>query len=431
MEDLYTTVAEVSPNISGAGASRDRSILLLSCSGVLVIAGAFIAFFMWASITTNDPTHNNWGTWDARIFVPLSMMFAAAVLGAFVVLQPNQPGPTEVASSGTLNAWLLFTAIAAAHLGLAPLYLGQGHEPQKIDTFTFQRDASNTLLHGANPFGTTQANIYDAFHTPLLYGVGTVVNGRVQVGFPYPPMTLAWVVPGYLLGDVRYSYILAIFLSGLFMFRISPNSRGLWVVAALFFSPVTLLVEILCWTEPLVLMMLSISIYGALKKKWWLPLAFGLFLATKQYNCLALPLIGLLIRPFNWKVYWKLLAQSVGIAILTLLPFAIWNFRALWHDLFLIQFAYPFRTDAVSFAVPFHWILKVGPLLLIAFTTAAVLGPKRSPAIFAAAYGVSLLLFFCTSRQAFTNYYFLIGNVFLLAVAAIPRSQEASAQTTS
>jgi hypothetical protein len=41
-------------------------------------------------------------------------------------------------------------------------------------------------------------------------------------------------------------------------------------------------------------------------------------------------------------------------------------------------------------------------------------------AMFAAAYGVVLLMFVGTSKQAFCNYYFLAGNALLLAAAALP-----------
>ena len=80
-------------------------------------------------------------------------------------------------------------------------------------------------------------------------------------------------------------------------------------------------------------MLLCATAYTAARRPRWLPLALGLFLASKQYNFLALPFIGYLVQPFSWKAYWKLLVLSLGIALATFLPFAIWNFRALWHDL--------------------------------------------------------------------------------------------------
>jgi hypothetical protein len=40
--------------------------------------------------------------------------------------------------------------------------------------------------------------------------------------------------------------------------------------------------------------------------------------------------------------------------------------------------------------------------------------------MFAAAYGVALLLFVSTSKQGMANYFFLIGQAFFLTVAALP-----------
>ena len=289
-----------------------------------------------------------------------------------------------------------------------------------MDTYTFQRDAGTNLLHGIDPYGSTQGNIFDPRLTSLLYGPGEVINGRVQVGFQYPPLTLLWVLPGYLLGDIRVSYILAVIISAWFLVAMHPGARNLWIVSVLLFSPLTFLVERLCWTEPLVLMALSATVYAAVKKSWWLPIALGLFLATKQYNFLALPLIGFFIDRFEWKAYWKLTGLSLAVGMASVLPFAIWNLRGLWRDLVLFHLVQPFRQDAVSFAVPFPTMMKIGPLLLAAFIAWAIRAGRRNAVMFAAAYGVALLLFVLTSKQAFANYYFLIGQAFFMTAAALP-----------
>jgi hypothetical protein len=289
-----------------------------------------------------------------------------------------------------------------------------------VDTFTFQNDACKSLLHGADPYGTTHDLIYDPHSAALFYGQGVVVNGRVNVGLQYPPLTVLWVLPGYILGDIRYSYILAVMISALLLFAISPNKRGLLIACVLLFSPLTYGVEDRCWTEPMVLMALTATVYAAFRNRWWLPIAVGLFIATKQYNFLALPLVGFLICPFEWKAYWRLMWRSVAVAVATVLPFAVWNFRAMWHDMVLFHLAQPFRQDAVSFAVLLPLMLKVGPLILIAFFAWLLRTGVRSPAMFAAGYGVSLLLFVSTSKQAFGNYYFLVAQALFLAVAALP-----------
>ena len=64
-------------------------------------------------------------------------------------------------------------------------------------------------------------------------------------------------------------------------------------------------------------------------------------------------------------------------------------------------------------------MLKIGPVLVLAFVLWAVRSEMRKPTMFAAAYGVSLLLFVSTSKQAFSNYYFLIAQALFLTVAAL------------
>jgi hypothetical protein len=395
-----------------------QSAILLACAGGLVIAVAFAAIVLW----TVTVVHNSHAiSRGSSIYPLLCILLSAIVLSiAGIGRLERNAGWATSAGSADRGLWRILTVLLLVHCSLA-LLLNRSVPGDTIDTFTFQRDACKTLLQGTDPFGGTQANIHDPLHTALFYGPGTVINGRVQVGFQYPPLTLLWALPGYLLGDVRYSYVFAIIISALFSFAICPSLRGLWIVSVLLFSPLTFLVENRCWTEPLVLMTLSATVFAAMKKRWWLPIALGLFLATKQYNVLALPLIGFLICPFRWKAYWKLTGWSLAVCTATVMPFAIWNIRGLWHDLVLFHLAQPFRHDGLSFAVPIPWMTKIGPVLVLAFIAWVIRTGKHTAAVFAASYGVALLLFFSTSQQGMTNYYFLVGQSFFLAVGALPR----------
>ena len=407
---------EVPPESPQRPKRDDYSAVLLTFAGLIVIAGACASVILWIGITLKEP---NTVTWGSIIYLLLGTMVIAAVISIAGIAWLPKREPSLESVRGTRRLWLKLAGLILAHCFLALSY--NKHIPgNDIDTFTFQRDACKSLLQGVDPYGTTQANIFDAIHTKLFFGPGMVVNGRVQVGFQYPPLTLLWVLPGYLLGDVRYSYILAVVISALLSFTIRPDARGLLIVSILLFSPLTLMVENRCWTEPLVLMTLSAVVYVAVKKRRWLPLALGLFLATKQYNFLALPFMGCFVVPFNWKAYWKLTGQALAVGAATALPFVCWNFQGMWHDLVLFHLAQPFRQDALSFAVPFPFMLKVGPVLLVAFIVWALRSRSRSATMFVAGYGVSLMLFVLTSKQAFANYYFLIGQTLLLAVSAMP-----------
>jgi len=394
---------------------QDRTEVLLTCAGGTVIGDAFMWTGMLAKGPDSPPS-------TAAVLIGLSIMLVAIALSGVAVLHKSNAvkplDPINSVPGGSRRDWLTLSILILIHGSMIISIFRLGGQ-LNIDVVTFPRDASKMLLQGINPYGTTQANIYPPEYATFFYGPGVVVNGRVQVGFQYPPLTLLWALPGYLMGDVRYSYLLAVIISAWILFATCPNSRGLSIVLVLLFNPLTLFVEYLGWSEPLVLMTLTIVIYAAVKKRRWVPIALGLFLATKQYNVLALPLIGLLICPFRWKAYWKLAGWSLAVCAATVIPFAVWNIRGLWHDLVLFHFAQPFRHDGLSFAVPFPWMMKVGPVLVLAFIAWAIRTGKHNASVFAASYGIAMLLFFSTSQQAMTNYYFLIGQSFLLAVAAL------------
>ncbi len=161
-----------------------------------------------------------------------------------------------------------------------------------------------------------------------------------------------------------------------------PDRRGLGLTVILLFNPITFFIEAFSWTEPLVWMLLCATFYTALKKPKWLPLALGLFLASKQYNVLALPFLGYWLQDFEWRAYWRLVAGSLAVAVATVLPFALWNFHALWHDLVWFHLAQPMRHDELGFAAIFPLAMKIGPLLLLAFTASALLRRVHRPELF-------------------------------------------------
>ena len=377
--------------------------LALVWAGLLTICGAAWNLFRLGGRSSRDES--------------LMLIAVALLLGIAAMMLVEREHVAEVrATQGSRDHWLILTALLVLHSFVAYCIVSSG--PPRIDCFTIQQDVAKTLLQGRDPYGTTRANIYNETETRLYYGPSLAVNGRVQVGFMYPPATLLSTLPGYLVGDVRYGYVAAILLSAIFVFLLFPDTRGLSLAAVLLLAPTTYLVEYQSWTEPLVWMLLCATLYAAIRRPRWLPLAFGLFLASKQYSVFALPFFGYLIRPFSWN-YWKSIGTSVVIAMATLLPFALWNFRALWHDLVLFHLAEPVRQDALSFAIPFPLYRKIGPLLWLAFMVWGARRRTQPPAVFAAAYGITLLLFFSASKLAAFNYFFLIAQAFLLTAAAL------------
>ena len=400
---------------------RRSPSFLLACAGCIVILVAFVGHFL--SIDVAKAAYRS-RAWDMELLGLLGMLSLAVVLATAALVLPasGKLPQNRVRGTGGL-LWLAFALLVLVHLLLTFLIVRPG-TARHIDVYTFQRDACGNLLRGIDPFGATQTDIYDARESLLNYAPGLAVGGRVLEGFQYTPLTLFWALPGYLLGDVRISYIFAVIVSAWLLFALRSDHRGLGIASILLFSPLTFLVELDCFTEPLVYLTLCATIYAAVKKRWWLPIVLGLFLASKQYNLLALPLIAYFVRPFQSKAYWKLAGLSLMTAAATILPFVVWNPRALWHDMVLFHLRQPYRLDSLSFAVPFPWIMKLGPLLVLAFVVWALRAGNRSAATFPAVYGVVLLLFFFTSKQAFPNYYFLAGQAFFLSIAALPPAKE-------
>ena len=381
--------------------------MALASASVLTLCGA-----AWSSFYLG---------WDGNRAGARTLIAVAILLGIAAMTLARRGYAAEFeASHDSAYRWLLPTLLVLH--GLLACYIIMSTVPG-IDCFTFQRDASAALLRGHDPYGTLSADVFRVDDSRRLYAPGFVENGRVQVGLPYPPATFISAMPGYLLGDVRYGYLAAILLSAVLVFALFPDERGLWLAAFTLLAPTTFYVELHSWTEPLVWVLLCATVYAAVKRPRWLPLALGLFLASKQYNFLALPFAGYLIQPFSWKAYWRLLGLSIAVALATALPFALWNFHALWHDLVLFHLAAPVRHDALSFAIPFPFYMKIGPLLLLAFIVWAARRRAPQVAMFAAAYGMALMLFVSASKQAFINYYFLIGQALLLtAVSLFPVS---------
>ena len=198
-----------------------------------------------------------------------------------------------------------YVLLAAYFLG-GIVFLRVRHLP--IDVLILEDDSVHSLLHGVDPYGKdiTHQDIYSPEQG--FYGPGLEVNGRLKVGFPYPPLTLLWIFPGYLLGDVRYSFLLAVALTALMMFHSEPDANGFLSALLFLFVPDTLFVLTYGWTEPLMVMTLATTLFAAKRAPVWLPVALGLFLASKQYSILAVPFIPFLLPKCSWQAFVLLLA---------------------------------------------------------------------------------------------------------------------------
>jgi hypothetical protein len=175
-----------------------------------------------------------------------------------------------------------------------------------------------------------------------------------------------------------------------------------------------------------------------------LPIALGLFLASKQYVPLITPLTFLLIPEFHWRsraswMQWAmLLVPAYAVAGVITLPFAFWNLHEFKVSLLDLQTFAPFRWNAISYLVLAHrltimgrhidptkwvWVAFASIFPLLIFTGWKA---RRSPVGFLSAISLLYLIFIALNKQAFCNYYYFVTGCLCCGVACIGTTQKTS-----
>jgi hypothetical protein len=309
----------------------------------------------------------------------------------------------------------------AAFCVVAADYIRIVAKAPRIDVFVMQQMAAEALVRGVNPYAAIYPNIYGA-NTPFYDPRVVDASNHLTVGFPYPPLSLLLILPGYLLGgDCRYVDIAAVAGAAWLMAAVS-RSKWSGAVAFLFLlTPRVLHVIENSWTEPLFVFAFSLVMFCAMRWRRALPYALGVFLATKQYAVFSLPLVVLLLKPSEgWKDGVRLVGTAMIVAALVTIPFWLWDPAAFWRSVVWFRFMQPRSMDALSHLTWMHarlpWIpfLSAVPIAALVTTTALALRHMtRSPAQFAGAVTLVHLALFAFSERAFANYYY-----FTIATAA-------------
>lgn len=297
--------------------------------------------------------------------------------------------------------------------------------PANIDVEVYLREGSRALARGSNPYTISVPNIYPPDVAAQVYGPGMVVDGRVEWGFVYPPLPLLVAFPAYLLGDVRYGQLVAMVVTAVALWHLAVAriGRTAAVLAVAAVPAVPLLT--LAFTEPVSAALLAGGVLALTRRRLVLgAVLLALLLVSKQYFVVVLPLVALL-RP--WLTRRSVIAGLAAAAVVTL-PFVLVDPAAFAEAVTGVQAA-PLRPDSVSLLVAavgaFSWpppgTYAVLPVV-VGLLTALVLAryAPRTPAAFAAAVGLTLLVTILLSKQAFANYYFMASSALLVAAVAWP-----------
>ncbi|MCY0996977.1 hypothetical protein OWM54_07450 [Myxococcus sp. MISCRS1] len=296
------------------------------------------------------------------------------------------------------------------------------HAPSPhIDVLVFQVQGADELLRGQNPYAMTFPNIYGHGHW---YGEGLVRDGRLLFGFPYPPLSLMFATLGRALAtDPRHAQLVATALAAGLMAWTRGGRLGAGAAALYLLTPRGFFVLEQSWTEPFLVLLLSATVFCAVRFPRALPYVFGLTLAIKQHTVFLLPL-ALLLLPEPRQQLWGFLWRAAATALAVSLPFALPDPKAFFHSVVALHIHQPFRVDSLSYLAA--WVAKghpTPPLWIPFAAVAAALGlslwrAPRTPAGFAAATALTYATFFAFNKQAFCNYYYFVVATLCLAVAA-------------
>lgn len=363
-------------------------------AGVLVLA----AYAAWAP----DPLLYPVGSWA---------LGRAAQWGVFATIWSY--GPTLVRPEARWGRHLRFAVLAALVAFMGVQTIRTSPAPQ-IDVWTVQQEGAAVFLSGKNPFQDVRL-------------ADTGPRTATDVPYVYPPLqlyvsTAAWA----LFGDVRYASLLALILLGLATRALAVKTSGGTLPAlledapALFIWCTPKLAFILeqAWIDPIQLFWCS-ALLLAWRRPWAVAVLAGFVLGAKQTMALVVLPVGLALG-FTLRQW--LLAGAV--ALLPMLPWLLWDFRAWKHANFDFLNALPLREDALTVVTWARQRLHLRIPWVVGFIAAALIvaraGWRGRQGIGRATITAltAMTLFFTFNKWAFANYYFTLLGLAALAAAA-------------
>jgi hypothetical protein len=338
----------------------------------------------------------------------------------------------------------IMTAIVLIAFAMLGTLVLQYRPLPRIDVLIFQRDSLAALEQGRDPYAITFEDIYNGKSS--WYGPGMSVNGILQFGYPYMPLTLLMAAPVQYLtaGDFRYAGLAACVIAAGLMAYATSDVFSLLGALIFLTTPRIFYVIQSGWTEPFVIVLLAAVVFCAFRFPRAVPYFLGLFLASKQYLPASAVLAFLLIPREGqshremFRVYLRMLVKAAVVAALVTLPFVLWNFPAFWKSAVMLQIHQPYRPDSLSFLAWFAGNELISPALgALAFVVLAIAivfslwRCRRTPADFTAAVAMCYVFFFAFSKQAFLNYYFFVIGALCCAISAMAPRQPAGSSTIS
>lgn len=320
---------------------------------------------------------------------------------------------------------IIFWCLAVIFAATVCWLLLAGGTP-RIDVFVYQKFGVHNLFNGINPYTVDYPNIHSQSETLRYYGPNFAHGNSLPYGYTYPPLILFLTAIGEcLFGDFRIGHATALIAAAFFIARARPSQWSFTIVILFLFTPSAFFILYQAWVEPLSFLLLGVSGWCWFRARRFLPLALGLFFASKQYLMLVFPLALLLAPgPLNSRATIVFLGKVIATACVVSLPLALLDFPAFIHSTVLFHVRTPFRPDSMSYLIWFsERARRAFSVIIFALCFCVVVMSlrffKRSYENFLIALIGTLFLFFAFNKQAFANYYYFLVSAIWLLVAVV------------
>ncbi|CAB4952772.1 unannotated protein [freshwater metagenome] len=296
---------------------------------------------------------------------------------------------------------------------------------QPIDVELFVRGGLEALAGGESPYAITIADVYPPAESARVYGRGVVQDGRVVLGYPYLPSVLLLDLPAHLIGDVVWMHAAGMVLAVVLAWRVATDGPGRAAVVVLALSPATPVLIANYWIEAVMIGLFAIAWWSMHRHRITLhAVSLGLFFSSKQYSLVFIPALWSVMKTLGVKAV--VAAAVIGTAIVS--AFIVLDPGAFVRSAVEFQLIQPFRDDAVSVLPALRLVVGdipsvVAGLSLVAGLTVSALvalGTRPGPTAFSLCIGLGMLATVVIAKQAFLNYYALIGAVLLLSGVGWP-----------
>ena len=372
-------------------------------SAGLVLAVAALVTYVVPTFTYVPPSHA----------ATIRGLVALGTLGTGVLLAV---APRWHRVAALVLAAVVFVAASAAVIRLDPT--------PHIDVWYTLQGAADGLLHGQDMYTQVWPD-----------------SPGQRDAFTYLPWTAVLLTPARLLaGDVRWGLVAAQLLAAAVVVAVARTPSGAGrarerrldvgagAAAALLLLPGTLTQIEQAWTEPLIFLLVALTLLAVARGSAWLAVVpLALALASKQHLALFLPLLAVW-RPFG--VRRTAVAAAAGFVLV--LPWLLADTRAMWHDtVTLLVGFHPIRFADTLYLAAMHelgwqppfWLTAALALAVVAGAVVAVRRLDPLPERFAVVAAVTLFGANLLNKQAFYNQFWLVGALVLLAWPSQGRPQ--------